>query len=139
MKKTIVALILILVMAASAGHAFAYHDDTAKASQIVDIQPMRLTLISGIAPALRVSGATATYDLSVICISSVNSIYAVLQIQRLESGSWKDYGSSWSASSTKSYLSTDGTKSVVSGYSYRLKVTITASNGSETGSATEYS
>jgi len=126
-------------MSAASYQAFAINNDSTTPVFESGAQVTRLDLIVAITPYLSVSGTTASYSLYVIGIPSVNSINAKLQIQQLVSGKWHDYGSPWSVSSSTSYLSTSGTKNVVSGYSYRLKVVITASNGTETGEATVYS
>ena len=138
-KRTIIALILIIALSATAGQALAAESGVRHLPSTADSGGQKLTLITGITPGLRVSGSTATYDLIVTCISSVNSITATLQLQQYKNGSWSNYGSPWNAYSSKSYLTTSGTKTVASGYTYRLKVDVTASNGSETGNATVYS
>jgi choline-glycine betaine transporter len=139
MKKSTIAIMLVIVLFGHTGQAFASQTETIPDDNDVVSAEQRLTLITTITPSLRVSGTTVTYGLVVTCISSVNSIKVVLHLQQLKNGVWSDYGSSWNASSSTSYLSTDGTKIVASGFSYRLKVTITASNGTETGYAVEYS
>ena len=139
MKKSFVAIILILVVAVTSTQAFAAYQDEAPLQPAMDNATSRLVLIRDVAPYLSVSGASATYSLSVTCATSVNKLSAKLQIQQLVNGTWKDYGSSWSASSSTYRLSTSGSKAIATGYSYRLKVVITASNGTETGTLTAYS
>ena len=139
MKKSIIAVVLVITLFGHAGQALALHTEALPDDNDAISAEEKLTLITTITPSLRVSGTTATYGLVVTCISSVNSIKVVLQLQQLKNGVWSDYGSSWNASSATSYLSTDGTKTVASGFSYRLKVMITASNGTTTGYVTEYS
>lgn len=139
MIKTIIAFIIVLALLGYAGQTLAMQTESSPIATAEESPGQKLTLITTITPSLRVSGTTATYGLVVTCISSVNSIKVVLQLQQLRNGVWSDYGSSWNASSSTWYLSTDGTRSVASGYSYRLKVVITASNGTTTGYATEYS
>lgn len=139
MKKAIIALILIVAMSATAGQAFALSAE-AEPPVLSGSPAPRLALIVSGTPSLSVYGTTASYTLNVTCISSVNSISVTLQLQKQNSsGTWSDYGTSWTASAATSYLSTSGTKAVASGSAYRLKVVITASNGTSTGSATEYS
>jgi hypothetical protein len=139
MRKSIIAVVLVIALFGHVGQALALQIEALPDENDVISAEQKLMLITTITPSLRVSGTTATYGLVVTCISSVNSIKVVLQLQQLKNGVWSDYGSSWNASSSTSYLSTDGTKTVVSGFAYRLKVTITASNGTTTGYATEYS
>lgn len=139
MKKLIIATVLIIVLIGNSGQTFAFSSGVIEEERKIEISTPDLMLISSINPSLRVSGTTATYALTVVCATTVNSTKAVLQIQQLSNGVWSDYGRSWDASSSSSYLHTSGTVSVASGFSYRLKVTITASTGSSSGSATAYS
>jgi len=139
MKKSIIAIVLILALFSSAGQALAVESDVPIVDVETETAEIMLTLISSVTPSLSVSGSTASYTLLVYCSASVNSIKAVLQLQQYRNGAWYNYGSSWNASSAKSSLVTNGTKTIASGYSYRLKVTVTASNGSSTGTATVYS
>jgi hypothetical protein len=88
---------------------------------------------------LSVSGTVASYELSVEGISSTTKVSTVLQLQRLTSGAWNDYGSPWTATANSRYLFTNGTRSVASGYTYRLKVVVTAYTPSGNNSATAYS
>lgn len=139
MKKTLITFALILVMSVTSFQAFATYQDEAPLLSVTETASSRLELFRDVSPYISVTGASATYSLSVVCVSSVNSINATLQIQQLVNGTWKDYSSSWSADSSTCYLTTSGTKSVTTGYSYRLKVVITASNGTDTGKVTAYS
>ena len=139
MKKPIIAFILILALAASAGQALAFEDTSTPMSPVKDAGIQRFTLISTITPTLSTSGTTASYALTVVGISSVKSISVELQLQKLTNGVWKDYGSSWKANSSNSYLMTSGTKTVDSGYTYQLKATITASDGTTIEHVTSYS
>jgi hypothetical protein len=137
--KTIIALTLMITVFASGGQALVGNAEPMNRIAPVEVTPM-LTLLSTLYPTLSVSGTTASYALTVTSASSVTSITAVLQLQKKNSdGSWSDYGSSWTASSTSSVLYTSGTKTVASGYTYRLKATVTATDGTITGSATVYS
>ena len=138
MKKKIVAFILIIALSVSAGQALAAQIEPIS-QDISDTPVTRLVLINSASPGLSVSGTTATYSLFITCISGVNSIQATLQIQQYSNGTWVDFGKSWNASASTNYLSTSGSRTVVSGGTYRLKVAITASNGTTTGSATVYS
>jgi len=134
MKKKITALLLVLALLVPTTQAFAAPlTDTAATPNVI----MRYTYISTITPVLSVSKTTATYSLAVRGISSVKSISATLQLQKLNGNTWSDYGSSWSASSSSNVLSTSGTKTVASGGTYRLKATVTVytADGSETASA----
>ena len=139
MKKAIVAIILTLALAAVSVQALATNDESTTTVCNLNAVAIRLTLIEDVIPSLKVSGSSASYGLYVSCISSVNSIKVVMQIQQLSNGKWNDYGTAWNSSSATSDLATSGTKTVESGYSYRLKVSITASNGSSTGTLTAYS
>ena len=134
MKKKILALLLVFALLVPAANAFAATPPTAEVSPGGGA---KYTYISTIAPKLSVSGTTATYSLKVTGKSSVTSISATLQLQKLSGNTWSDYGSSWSASSSSDLLSTSGTKTVASGGTYRLMVTVTVytANGSETASA----
>jgi len=134
MKKKILALLLVFALLIPAANAFAATPPTAEVSPGGGA---KYTYISAITPKLSVSGSTATYSLKVTGISSVTSIGATLQLQKLNGSTWSDYGSSWSASSSSNVLSTSGTKTVASGGTYRLKATVTVytSGGSETASA----
>jgi len=138
LKKIITAFILIFVMIISSGQVLAWNNDSELIETDYDSEIL-LSLISRVAPTLTVSNATATYSLSVTCISSVNNIHATLQIQQWNNGKWNDFGSSWTATSTTSQLNTSGTRPVAGGNTYRLKVTVFASNSSSTDSVTAYS
>lgn len=138
MKKSIVTLaIAVLLLFSAAGSVLAAPTDSASENAGTG---MRLTLISTVTPTLSVSGTTATYGLAVQCASSVIRINATLQLQtKNSSGTWGNYGSSWTAASTTSSLITSGTKTVTSGAAYRLAVTITVSDGTTTATQTAYS
>jgi len=143
MKRKTIALFFIIALLIPAGQVLAAQaesvpKDSLATSSIIPIEPF-LELINSIAPTLTVSGTTANFGLAVTCVSSVNDIRATLQIQRLVGGTWTNYGQPWNASSTRSFLSTSGSRAVTSGGTYRLRVTVTASNGTTTGSATAYS
>lgn len=132
MKRKLVAAILLIALLVPVGSALA-----AQPQDEIVISPF-LTYISTISPALTVSDKTATYSLYVKGTAGVTSISATLQLQQKNSsGVYVNYGTSWSASSSSSILSTSGTKTVASGYTYRLKVTVTAyvSGGSSTETA----
>lgn len=139
MKKVIIATVLIIVLIGQPGQALAFNAGTPEIEKETENISPRLTLINSINPSMRVSGTTATYALIVTCATTVNNVKVVLQIQQMKNGSWVDYGKSWDASASTSYLYTNGTKTVASGFSYRLKVTVTATAGTSTGSATTYS
>ena len=133
MKKIFAAFlsILALVMLSSTTLATNYDEVSAQSGGT-----SKYTDINYIAPALSVSGTTASYSLVISGKANVKSLSATLQLQvKNTNGSYTDYGSSWPASSTTSYLSTSGTKTVASGSTYRLKVTVTAYTS--TGSSTE--
>ena len=133
MKKAIAALLSVLVLLAFSPTALATNYE----QEFVQETPIsRYADISLISPTLTVSGGTASYSLYVSGKANVTSISATLQIQILNpSGSYANYGASWSASSQTGYLHTSGTKTVASGSTYRLKVTVTAYTS--TGSSTE--
>ena len=134
MKKKTIAALLILGLLISGGRAFAEKPTV----NISEAGATRYVVINTITPKLSVSGTTATYSLSVDCATTVTSISATLQIQKLGSnGVYANYGSSWTVSSTSPTLRTSGTKTVDKDGTYRLKVTVTAyySGGSETVTA----
>lgn len=140
MKKVLVVLASILILFSVGESALAVPSESR--TQVADTMETvtRLTLISTIIPTLSVSGTTATYGLTVKCASTVTSIKATLQLQiKNSNGTWSDYGSPWTASSQTSILLTSGTKTVGNGATYRLKVTVVASDGTTTGEATAYS
>ena len=139
MKKRIIVVLLILALAFPAGQSLAHQAEASPSLSVAEQEMQRLVLITVIRPSLVISGTNASYALTVTCISSVNSVSAELQIQQYKNGSWVNYGSSWNASSSSYMLNTNGKKTVESGYSYRLKVVITASNGTKTEKVTEYS
>jgi len=136
MRKIIITYILITAILFSAGQALAFQPDTLSLVPIEEGDDTRLTLIKTIAPSLSVTGTSAKYALSVTCVSSVNRISATLQIQQLSGNQWVNYSTPWYASSTSSLLATSGTKTVDKGKTYRLKVTITASNGTTSETVT---
>jgi len=138
LKKAVIASILILSMTIFTGQTLAAQPDILSVP-IVNEEDQRFTLIVSIRPSLSVSGKTASYSLSVNCVSSVNSISVVLQIQQLVSGKWVDYGTSWTVSAKSSYLFTNGTRTVVSGSSYRIKATVVAKSGNTSERTTVYS
>ena len=89
---------------------------------------------------LTTSGKTATYDLKVTGSTAVTKITATLQVQKKNSsGSYSNFGSSWSASANSRTLYTSGTKAVDSGGTYRLKATITLHTKSGSSMETVYS
>jgi hypothetical protein len=138
-KKRILAFLLALGLLSTAGQALAIQAEPADAGSTNSAAP-RLALINTVSPTLSVTGSTAAYTLSVICASTVTSVSATLQLQKRNSDlSYSDYGTSWNASSSSSYLSTSGTKTVTSGYTYRLKVTVTAYTATLNSTVTEYS
>jgi len=139
MKKTILAFFLILVMTISTGQVFALQPDADSSEPADGAGNQRFTLINTIRPSLSVTGTSAKYALSVNCVSSVNKISVALQLQQLSGSQWVNYSTPWAASSTSSLLTTSGTKTVDKGKTYRLKVTITASNGTTSETVTEYS
>jgi len=102
--------------------------------------PVKYADITKITPSLSVSGSTATYSLSVKCPTDVTKIGATLQLQKKNSnGTYSDFGTSWKAESKSYSLYTSGTKTVTSGGTYRLKVTVIASTSSGSSMATAYS
>ena len=97
-----------------------------------DIQTARATLTT--------NGKTATYSLQVTGSTAVTKITATLQVQKKNSsGTYSNFGSSWSASSNSRTLYTSGTKAVDSGGTYRLKATITLHTKSGSSMETVYS
>lgn len=124
MTKKLAALFLVFALLISGTLAFA-----AEPSEIADggmIAP-QYEDISTISPGLSVSGTTATYSLIVRGSYDVTKLSAKLQIQkRNANGTYSNYGTSWTATSNSYYLFTVGTKTVASGGTYRLKVTVTA-------------
>lgn len=143
MRKKIIALIIVIILAFSGGPTLAAQIEplqqyTTEVSSPALEEP-NLVLISSIVPVLNVSGTTANYSLSVTCVTSVNSIRATLQIQRFLNGRWTNYEQSWVATSSTWFLSTSGSRTVTSGGTYRLRVTVRASNETMVGTATAYS
>lgn len=138
MKKQATAFILVLALLACCAGAFAAGGEQ---SYPEEKAVLRYEDFSRITPALSVSGKTATYSLEVRGLADVTRMSAVLQIQKQNSnGTYSNYGDPWSASSASNYLNTSGTKSVDSGGTYRLRVTVTPYMGSVKGQAeTAYS
>jgi len=132
LKKIIVSIIFILALVFSSGQALAWNND-APFEETERESEMLLNLFTSVTPALSVSNTTATFMLSVTCISSVNSINATLQIQQWNGSQWDNYGSPWKATSSTSLLNTSGTRTVAKGHTYRLKVTVSATSGITTG------
>ncbi len=123
-KKIITALLLVAILVSTVSAIPAY---AASAADAMPPAPRRFENIVYIAPGLSVSGTTASYSLTVSGATNVTKISAILQIQKMNSnGTYSDYGSSWTASSTASYLRTTGEKTVASGGTYRLKAVVTA-------------
>ena len=137
MGKKIVSLLLALILLASATGAFALNTQTSRE----EISVSKYADLSKITPGLSVSGSTATYSLTVRGANNVTSLKATLQIQKKNSnGTYSDSGTAWTASSSSNYLYTSGTKTVASGGTYRLKVTVTPYIGYAKGTAeTAYS
>jgi len=139
MKRLIITFALILALALHSGQAFAFNQE-ASPLEMEHGSEIELVLIQRITPTLSVSGTTASFGLSVTCISSVNNIQAIFQIQQWSGGKWSNFGSPWTATSSTWWLSTSSTRPVAGGmHSYRLMVTITASNGSASSTVTAYS
>jgi len=138
MKKITVVTVIIFALILSSGHALAFTSGGApiETEQCSEIE---MALILTINPTLSVSGSTASFRLSVSCISSVNNIHTTLQLQQWNNGTWSNFGSPWTATASTWRLSTSGTRAVTAGRTYRLKVTIVASNSSTTASAIAYS
>ncbi len=108
-------------------------------SQNSIIQP-RYAQLQYAKPTLSVSGTKASYSLDARGASTVTKMSATLQLQKKESnGSYSNYGSSWSASSSGNKLTTDGSKTVDSGGTYRLKASITLYVGSSSSTEVVYS
>ena len=138
MKKVVVVLALIFALAFAGGSALAAPLET-QPSGIIGIVPA-LDLVQSINPGLSVSGTTASYSVSVSGALTVTSINVTLQLQTKNSnGTWSNYGSSWTASAQTCYFSTNGTKTVAAGATYRLAVTVTTSDGKTTSTTTAYS
>ena len=110
MKKIIIPLVLILALITVSGHARAVNYANTVTPSASGAIETRLNLVEDIVPSLTTAGTSASCSLSVICIPSVNSIKATLQIQQLNNGRWNDYGASWNASSSTFYLSSSSTK-----------------------------
>ena len=139
MKKLVTVIVLIIALTLSSGQAFAFNQETSPI-EIEHDSEIELVLIQRITPSLSVSGTTASFSLYVSCISSVNNIQAIFQIQQWSGGKWSNFGSPWTATSSTWWLSTSSTRPVAGGmHSYRLMVTITASNGSASSTVTAYS
>ena len=78
---------------------------------------------SSVSAALQISGGTATCSGKIRAISTTNNCSVTATLKRLVDGSWVTVsGASWSDNGTGS-ASASGTKSVSSGYSYRVFVT----------------
>ena len=137
MSKKVIALFLALTLLTSATGASALNTQTSRE----EIIGAKYTDISKITPKLSVSGTTATYSLTIIGNNNVTSLKATLQIQKKNSnGTYSNSGTSWTANSSSNYLYTSGTKTVASGGTYRLKVTVTPYIGSTKGTTeTAYS
>jgi hypothetical protein len=136
MNKRFLATLLTVLMAFS----FA---TTAQASVISAPEPEignRYVDVGKISPTLSVSGSTATYALRVTGSSNVTKISASFQLQQRNSnGTYSNYGSSWTNTVNSFTMSTSGTKTVVSGCTYRLKVVITSYTSSGSSTETVYS
>ena len=90
----------------------------------------RALYISHVYQSLSISGTTATLKCDVIGIPGVTTKIKVTGIlQRLESGVWKDYKSTGTQTQDGSRMTYLKTASVVKGYSYRAKFTVTAYAG----------
>jgi len=123
MKKIALSLFLAIALLAVASPVLA--DTDVSSSENVLIQ-LRYEDISSISPKLSVSGTTATYQLTAICNSSSASIIVTYQLQKQGSdGTYSNYGSSWTASSSTYYIIDSGTRTVASGGTYRLMATVT--------------
>ena len=130
MGKKIIALFLALILLTSATGAFAFNTQTARE----EISTSKYVDIAKITPGFSVSGTTATYKLTVVGNNNVTSLKATLQIQKKNSnGTYSNSGTAWTAESSSNYLYTSGTKTVTSGGTYRLKVTVTPYIGSTKG------
>ena len=136
MKKRTISILLLMAILFTSVPAFAVETSRREGIEV----PTRYTNITSISPALSVSGSTATYSLTVKCPTDVTKIGATLQIQKKNSnGTYSDFGASWKAESKSYSLYTSGTKTVTSGGTYRLKVTVIASTSSGSSMATAYS
>lgn len=140
-KATSFCLVGALVLSFATGIPAGAVDETVAVSDSsiesapIEIMPM-YAIIKNTSRDLSVSGSTASYQVTVNTLSSVK-ITATCQLQQKNtSGTYVNYGSSWSSSKTGTSLYTSGTKSVASGKTYRLKVTVKA--GSETTTVYAY-
>lgn len=138
MKKEISALVLasMLLVSANAATPPEETNSTADVISTYEDRETNYTYLDFVGYSLSVAGTSANYSLDVEGRSSVTKISATMQLQKKNSsGTYANYGSSWSVSSSGSMLSKSGTKTVASGGTYRLKISITATTSS--GSATE--
>lgn len=138
MKKKIIALLLVLTFIVSGTSAFAANiREAPNEASLLSYDDISLVM-----PELSVSGTSAAYKLTVRGSVNVTKLSAVLQLQKLNSDgkTYSNYGDPWTASTNSNYLLTSGTKSVASGGTYRLKVTVTPYIGAGAGTpVTEYS
>lgn len=131
MKKQATALVLIFTLLTCCTTTLATEYEQPRAEEEIT---RRYEDIKEITPSFTVSGRTATFKLTVIGNPDVTKISAVLQIQKENSnGTYSNYGDSWTASAASNFLNTSGAKSVTSGGTYRLKVTVTPYIGGTKG------
>lgn len=139
MKRKILALLLVAILIVPSAVALATPETSTKEEIIIT---PHFQDVSYITPSFSVSGTTATYSVTVKGYSNVTALTATMQIQKQgTSGFYTNYGSSWSASSSASnptYLLTSGTRTVESGGTYRLKVTVVATTSSGTSTEVVY-
>lgn len=111
MRKSICLMLCILVLISSIGVAYA--DD--------DIM-LCYTYVDSIKASLNISSGTATATGNVIPAGSMKSSVTVRLQREGSSGNWSTI-STWTGTNEKGKSEAGGTKSLVSGYNYRVYVT----------------
>jgi len=117
-KNMLVALLMVVMVIPCFSMGVSAEEDDTVSAAYEDI--------STIAISCSRSGTTLTYVLAVDGSTDVVKIDAALQLQQYSGGAYVNYGSKWTVTDTPNVLITSGTKTVASGYTYRLRAVIVA-------------
>ncbi len=134
MKKRLIS-VFVCVMFLFATPVYATTDPV-QADAVDNVSVMRMTYISSCSANLNIStSGTATVQSSIVGVTSVTSVKIVATLQYYNAGVWTPL-QSWTQTATGRTLTISPTRSVGSGYTYRVVSKVTAYSGSSSETAT---